>query len=143
MNLEELIAERDIYRQLVKFARAMDDRDWETIKAITSDDIRADLGMGEIQGSTTVIEFIRSFLDNCGTTQHILGNIIINVVGDKATSQSYVSDMHLCKDPTNDIHFRTLGNYSDKWSKVDSTWLMTDRVKNNRATMGSLDVFKS
>ena len=142
MKLEELIAERDIYRQLVKFARAMDERDWESIKSITADDIKAEFGMGEIQGSTAVIDFMRSFLDNCGITQHLLGNIIIDVVGDKATSQSYVSDMHLSKDPANDSHFRTLGDYSDKWSKVDGTWIMTHRVKDNRASMGSMDVFK-
>lgn len=141
MSLEQLIAERDIYRQLVKFSRAMDDRDWETMQSLTVADFRADLGMGEIQGRAAVIEFIRSFLDNCGTTQHILGNIIIDVVGDAATSQSYVSDMHLGKNPHNELHFRTLGNYSDNWIKVGDTWLMSERVKHNRATLGSMDVF--
>lgn len=145
MNLEILTAEREIYRQLVKFARAMDDRDWDTIKSLTTDDLIADYGiidMDEIQGNIAAIEFIRSYLDHCGTTQHILGNILIEVVGDKATSQSYVSDMHLSRNEDSDIYFRTLGNYSDKWSKVDGTWLMTHRTKNNRAKIGSLDVFK-
>lgn len=143
MNIETLIAEREIYRQLVIFARAMDDRDWDTIQSITTGDLKAEFGMGEIQGNVAVIEFIRSFLDNCGTTQHILGNILIDVDGDKATSESYVSDMHLSKDTTKDIDFRTLGNYFDQWSKIDGSWLMTHRIKDNRATVGSLDVFKS
>ncbi|MGJ8687491.1 MAG: nuclear transport factor 2 family protein, partial [Spongiibacteraceae bacterium] len=122
---------------------AMDDRDWDTIQSITTGDLKAEFGMGEIQGNVAVIEFIRSFLDNCGTTQHILGNILIDVDGDKATSESYVSDMHLSKDTTKDIDFRTLGNYFDQWSKIDGSWLMTHRIKDNRATVGSLDVFKS
>ena len=29
MELETLLAERAIYRQLVRFAQAMDERDWE------------------------------------------------------------------------------------------------------------------
>ncbi len=142
MLLELLIAEREIYRQLIKFARAMDNRDWETIKSITTSDLTADFGLGEIQGSAAVIESIQSFLDNCGTTQHILGNILIDVVGDQATSKSYVSDMHLCKDTKKETYFRTLGDYSDKWLNIEGTWLMTQRIKDNRATMGSLDVFK-
>lgn len=142
MTLEDIIAERDICRQLTNFARAMDSRDWQAIRSIVADDIKAELGMGVIQGSTAVIEFMRSFLDNCGTTQHMLGNIIVHVTGDKAISQSYVSDMHLSKNTESDMSFRTLGDYSDTWEKTDGKWLMVQRVKNNRATIGSLDVFK-
>jgi SnoaL-like domain len=142
MQLEELVDERAIYRQLVSFARAMDDRNWQVIESILSENAKADFGMGEIQGSTTIVEFIRSFLDNCGTTQHILGNIIIDIDGDTATSRAYVSDMHLPKNTDSDISFRTLGDYSDKWARVNGTWLITERVKDNRATLGSMDVFK-
>ena len=143
MSLEELVAEREIYRQLIKFARAMDNRDWKAISAIMADSIKADFGTGEVQGSAAVIDFIRSFLDGCGTTQHLLGNIIIEVAGDSATSRSYVSDMHLGKDTKSDISFRTLGDYCDEWKKTDGAWLMIKRVKDNRASLGSLDVFKS
>ena len=142
MLLETLVAEREIYRQLIKFARAMDDRDWETIESMTSSDLIADFGLGEINGNTEVIASIQAFLDHCGTTQHLLGNILIDVAGDQATSKSYVVDMHLCKDPKMETYFRTLGDYSDKWLNVEGTWLMTQRIKDNRATMGSLDVFK-
>lgn len=141
MNLEDLLAERDIKRQLITFARAMDNRDWEAIGAIITEDVRADFGIGEVQGRSALVEFMRSFLDNCGTTQHLLGNFIIEVTGDTATSESYVSDMHLGKDNSDNLSFRTLGNYSDTWKKVGGVWLITQRVKDNRATTGSMDVF--
>lgn len=142
MNIEDLFAEREIQRQLIAFARAMDNRDWEAIEAITSEDIRADFGLGEIQGRSSLIELIRSFLDNCGETQHLLGNFVIEVTGDTATSEAYVSDMHLDKDNSDSVSFRTLGNYSDTWEKVDGAWIMTRRIKDNRATIGSMEVFK-
>lgn len=142
MNLEDIFAEREIQRQLIMFARAMDNRDWDAIEAITSEDVRADFGIGEVQGRRALIELIRSFLDNCGETQHLLGNFVIEITGDTATSESYVSDMHLGKDTSDDISFRTLGNYSDTWEKVDGAWLITQRIKDNRATIGSMDVFK-
>ena len=120
----------------------MDNRDWRAIESITTSDLTADFGLGEIRGSAAVIESIQSFLDNCGTTQHILGNVLIDVTGDRAISKSYVADMHLCKDNKKESYFRTLGDYSDQWLNVEGSWLMTQRIKDNRATMGTLDVFK-
>lgn len=142
MTIETLLDERDIQRQLIKFARAMDERDWQAIRAIVAEDVTADFGTGEVQGSSSVIELIRSYLDNCGATQHLLGNILIDVDGGQATSESYVSDMHLSKNRELDVSFRTLGNYSDAWVKADGVWRMSKRVKNNRAAIGSMEVFE-
>lgn len=142
MDIEQLIAERAIYRQLVRFARAMDSRDWDEIRAITTAQTRADLGTGEIVGSDAIINLIRSYLDNCGTTQHLLGNVIIEVEGDHATSESYVADLHLGRLEQEQLQFRTLGNYSDSWIKREGTWYLAARRKDNRAIVGTLAVFE-
>ncbi|MEM1114359.1 MAG: nuclear transport factor 2 family protein [Pseudomonadota bacterium] len=141
MDLEQLLAEREITRGLIAFARAMDERDYGTMSALVTPDVHADFGVGGIDGRQAVVDFIASFLDNCGTTQHILGNILIEIDGDTATSEAYVSDMHLSSDPASDISFRTLGNYSDTWVKQDGAWLIARRIKDNRAAVGSMDVF--
>ena len=143
MNLDDLLAEREIYRALVEFARAMDARDWEAIDSITVEDMTADLGMGEIQGRDAIVKFIRSFLDGCGPTQHLLGNVVIDVDGDSATSSAYVSDMHVGAGDKAELNFRTLGRYSDQWVRQDGRWLMCRRVKDNRATIGSIEVLGS
>lgn len=142
MNLEILLCETQIQRQLIRMARAMDEREWGTIESIVTPDIHANFGTGDIRGCSAVIDLIRSYLDNCGTTQHLLGNILIEVDGDTATSESYVSDMHLAKDSSLDISFRTLGNYSDTWVKIDNQWRMAKRMKDNRATLGTMSVFE-
>lgn len=36
--------------------------------------------------------------------------------------------------------FSTLGDYQDRWNKVDGVWRMCHRVKLNRAHIGSYDV---
>ena len=66
MDIETLIAEREIYRQLVHFARAMDERNWDALAAIVTDDIRAEFGTGEVVGAEAVAGLIRSYPDNCG-----------------------------------------------------------------------------
>ena len=141
MKLEDLLAEREIYRKLVLFAQAMDERDWAGLESITTADICADVGTGRLEGRDALVAVMRQFLDQCGTTQHMLGNVLIDVEGDSACSQAYVADMHLGGEGSEDITFRTLGRYIDKWRKEDGRWLMCERVKENRATVGSLAVF--
>ena len=141
ITLEELLAERSIYRNLVAFARAMDERDWQAFAAITSADLTANMGRGELTGRDAIITFMRSFLDNCGPTQHLLGNVTIDVDGDRAKSSAYVCDMHLGNSDHPDLTFRTLGRYKDEWVKIDDCWRMVRRVKDNRGWVGSLEIF--
>lgn len=142
MNLQTLLDERAIYRQLMKFAAAMDSGDWDSLTSVTTDDFVSDTGMGDIHGRDACIEFMRSFLDNCGTTQHLLANVVIDVDGDSATSSAYVCDMHLASNEASGESFRTLGIYRDEWVRMGNEWLMSRRKKDNRATLGSMGVFK-
>jgi len=48
MDLETLIAERDIGRAIHRFARAMDERDWAALDTVLLEDATADLGMGPV-----------------------------------------------------------------------------------------------
>lgn len=141
MTLNDLLAEREIYRNLVRFAQAMDNRDWQQFNHLTIDNITADLGVGLKIGRHEMVGTIRRYLDGCGVTQHLLGNVLIDIDGDQASSQAYVCDMHLGKGEKSQLTFHTLGLYQDKWQKINDQWLMTQRIKDNRATVGSMEVF--
>ena len=65
-----------------------------------------------------VIGCIRHYLDKCGPTQHLLGNLLVEVDGDHATSQCYVSDMHLGTGDKAHVTFSTLGDYHDQWRRM-------------------------
>ncbi len=140
MTLDDLLAEREIYRQLVNFARAMDERDWRALDSITTDDVTGDLGAGKLAGRDALVANMRSFLDDCGPTQHLLANVLIDVKGDRASSKAYVSDMHLGVADQAHLTFSTLGDYRDEWQKAGGVWLMTHRTKLNRAHIGSFEV---
>jgi ketosteroid isomerase-like protein len=143
-RLQRLCDERDIQRALTLFARAMDDRDWTAMADILADDAEGDFGTGRLQGSAAIIELIRGYLDNCGPTQHLLGNVVIDVDGDKAVTRAYVRDVHLRSDADPSARFYTLGDYKDTWLRqADGTWCLTERVKANRAHVGPLDIFSS
>ena len=140
MNLESLLAEREIGRALYAFARAMDERDWQAIGSVMAEDATADMGTGPLNGREEVIALMRSFLDDCGPTQHLLGNLVIDVTGDQATSRCYVTDMHKGMGDKGHLTFSTLGEYHDRWQKVDGGWRMVHRTKLNRAHIGSIEV---
>ncbi len=141
MSIEDLLAERSIYRNMVAFSRAMDERDWDAFTELTSEDLTANMGQGELTGRGTIVAFIRSFLDNCGPTQHMLSNVIIDVDGDTAKSSAYVRDMHIGSGDKSDLTFYTLGRYYDDWQKIDNDWRMVRRVKENPGYVGSLEIF--
>jgi hypothetical protein len=139
-TLEVLLAERAIYRNLVAVARAMDGRDWPGLRKLFTHDVTADLGTGDLADADAIVALLRSFLDACGTTQHLLGNVLIEVEGDSARSRAYVSDMHLGSGDTEGQTFSTLGDYHDQWQRVDGRWLLQHRSKLNRGHIGSYAV---
>ena len=140
--MEDLIAHHQIARQLTDFARAMDERNWGRIAGILIDDAVADVGEGVLHGSAAFIATMRRYLDACGPTQHLLGNLIVDLNGDEAQSRCYVSDMHIGVGERDHLTFATLGDYHDRWRKIDGEWRMVERIKHNRAHVGSLDVFQ-
>jgi hypothetical protein len=138
--LQMLLAERAIARALAGFARAMDARDWAALDGIIAAEATADFGTGQVGGRAAVVAVMRSFLDDCGPTQHLLGNLTIEVEGMRASSRCYVSDLHLGTGEKAALTFQTLGEYQDLWECRDGHWWLTQRVKLNRAHLGSFDV---
>lgn len=141
MNLDILLAEREISRAVTRFARAMDERDWVALQEILLPDATAELGTGTLRGAAEVVALIRSYLDNCGPSQHLLGNQLIEVDGDTAVSRTYVSDLHLGLGERAALTFSSLGDYHDQWARVDGVWRMSHRTKKMAGTVGSLEVF--
>lgn len=141
-ELQRLADERDIARALMAFARGMDARDWVAVRALMVDDAEAEFGRGPEVGADRIVESIREFLDVCGPTQHLLGNIVVDVDGDTAVSHAYVSDMHLGTGAHSTTTFSTLGEYHDEWRRIDGQWRIVRRHKDSRAVLGSFDVFR-
>lgn len=140
MDLDTLIAEREIAHAIYRFARAMDERDWDALDDVLLEEASADLGMGVVSGRAAIVRFIRSFLDDCGPTQHLIGNLVVDVDGERASSRCYVSDMHKGAGVKAHLTFSTLGEYHDTWARRDGKWWMMHRHKLNHAHLGSIEV---
>ncbi|MDG5482676.1 nuclear transport factor 2 family protein [Mycolicibacterium gadium] len=135
--LKTLLDQRDIERALYVVARAMDDHDWTVVAELFADDATADLGTGPLLGGAAIVALIRGYLDACGSTQHLLGNVVVDVAGDTAVSRAYVHDLHLSADGSE--RFYTMGDYHDSWERRAGRWQIVERNKFNRAHVGSLE----
>lgn len=122
----------------------MDDRDWVAMADVLDDNPQGDFGTGPLTGSEEIVDLIRGFLDACGPTQHLLGNVVIEVTGDVAVSRAYVRDVHLNKGADPSTRFYTIGDYRDRWRRDSAgRWRLTERIKLNRAHIGPLEIFSS
>ena len=139
-TLESLLAERAIAHQLARIARAMDERAWEALDELIDLKASADFGTGRLTGRPALVALMRSFLDDCGPTQHLLGNLTVEVSGSEAHSRCYVADLHLGLGANAHLTFQTLGEYHDRWQLRGGTWWLTERMKVNRAHVGSFAV---
>jgi hypothetical protein len=142
VTLDTLLAERASARALAAFARAMDERNWAALDDVVLPDASADYGMGPASGRAAIVAVMRSYLDDCGPTQHLLGNLVIDVAPDGRTARSecYVSDMHVGAGARSHLTFATLGEYHDQWRLTADGWRLAQRLKKNRALLGTMEV---
>ncbi|NEW48974.1 nuclear transport factor 2 family protein [Nocardia cyriacigeorgica] len=132
--------EREIHRNIIRFARAMDNRAWNEITEIMTENATADLGTGHLASPTETIALMRSFLDDCGPTQHLIANVMIDIDIDTAHSSAYVADLHLGTGEREGQSFRTLGEYHDEWTRTADGWRMSHRTKRNNGHLGTFAV---
>ncbi len=144
MELAQLIDERAIQRQLFAIAEAMDRRDWVSLERILTEDATGDFGPDHIlQDRSAFVGMFHQFLGSCGPTQHLLGNIVVNIDGDIAESSCYVRDMHQGRGDLSHLHFSSPGQYRDRWRRTAEGWQLVHRTKINLMFIGSIEALGS
>ncbi len=103
-------------------------------------DATGDFGTGPLSSAVEIVALLRAHLDDCGPTQHMIGNVLIDVSGDTATSRAYVADMHLGTGALEGRYFRTLGDYHDSWIRTPAGWRLSHRTKLHNGLLGDIVV---
>ena len=129
--------ELDIGRSIVAIARAMDDRDWSVVTGIARADVIWNLGEGVVARSAAeAVALMSEFLGRCGATQHLIGDVVVDVSGDVATSRAYIADLHVGVGEHAGEVFRTFGDYHDEWMRTEDGWRLSRRDKSHVAMIG-------
>ncbi|VBB14637.1 nuclear transport factor 2 family protein [Burkholderia stabilis] len=128
MNRDDAIAVYEIVQAHSRYAYALDERNWQALETVFAHDVRTDYNDGEFvtDGLAELVGMIRSHLDGCGPTQHLLGTPNIDVDGDGARSRIYVRAAHRGRGENEHLVYEALGEYVAKWKRTTDGWRATD-----------------
>ena len=120
--------EQDIQRVLVRYATAIDTRNWESLRSCFTQDARCDYGdVGRWSSAAELCEFMDAAHVGFGRTNHMLSNFEIDVHGDSAHSRAYVhAVLALLEDPK--TWFDVVGTYEDVLTRTSRGWRITKRI---------------
>jgi 3-phenylpropionate/cinnamic acid dioxygenase small subunit len=117
----------DIADVLVRYATAIDTRDWPLFRSCFTEDCDADYGdIGHWHGVDEVTEWMRVTHEPCGHTLHRITNVVVSPVDDdRVTARSYVEALVLFGG--NQRGVRATGFYDDELVRVDGAWRIARR----------------
>jgi len=130
MTLQELIDRAEIHDVLMRYCRGIDRRDFELIRSSFHTDAVADFPADVYQGNIDgFIKFAKQELARFERTNHFLGNVLIELDGDVAHTETYLIASH----KSTPAHkwggaFVTLwARYVDRFERRDGVWRIAKR----------------
>jgi 3-phenylpropionate/cinnamic acid dioxygenase small subunit len=90
MSLQQISDRLEINELLVRYSHAVDTQDWELYTTVfTSDAVIDYTEMGGPRGTVTeIVEFLRSTMPTFASSQHMVGNTVLELDGDAARART-------------------------------------------------------
>ena len=107
-------------------ARAVDRCDAKMLKELFHPDATDDHGMF-IGTASDFVDWVMPLLDTMKHTQHIIGQVLIEIDGDMAAGESYFVAHHGLSTPDGDIFMVVAGRYLDRFERRDGIWKILHR----------------
>jgi len=130
-QLQEFRDYRDICDLLARYGVALDRRDWPAVATCFSPSLQAEYsGSGNFASYVQWEAMARAALDRCLSTQHLVGNIRVDLDGDSAKAQSYAQAMHVMRSGEqavtgtayDDVLVRSKGGWRIEYRKMTRLW---------------------
>jgi len=110
---------------LVTYAAALDARDWDLVRTVFTDDAVLDYSVfGGPRGTVDeAVEWLSKTLGKVPMTQHLISNVLIEIVDDTADVTSIVFNPL----GTGSGVILVGGTYTDRLRRTDAGWLIAER----------------
>ncbi|HJU83066.1 MAG TPA: nuclear transport factor 2 family protein [Holophagaceae bacterium] len=123
--LQELLDRQAIVDAVVRWATALDDKDWEAARACLGDEIEADYG--DLRGSAAHMgaeAFVALRREALGPlrTHHLSTNHLVELAGDEATCRSAFLIHRLDPALPEPNTYDSLGHYEHGLRRIDGAW---------------------
>jgi uncharacterized protein (TIGR02246 family) len=117
---------QDISDLMVRYATAIDRRDWPLFRTVFTDDCELDYGeIGAWKGVDAVVEFMEQTHALLGHTMHRMSNIAITVDGNRGVARTYLDGLMMA--PDNKSGVNAIGFYDDEVVRTADGWRIARR----------------
>jgi len=119
---------RNIEAVVFRYATLLDTKRYSQLTEVFTPEATANyIGMAECKGVEAIIGLVSGVLDRCGNTQHLLGNVQIDVQGDQATASCYLQAIHVGVGDYSDRLLTVWGEYRDRLVRTAAGWRIAYR----------------
>lgn len=142
-KLARLSLHHELEQVLICYGLACDRRDWALLEQVFHPDVEVNYG-GEfhLRGLPAVRDMIAGMLGGCGPTQHLLGNLRVNVGAGQVSSAIYVRAVHAGTGELAETCYEVWAEYLDQWVQLPGGWRIIRRTMQVSNETGSRDVLR-
>jgi len=126
-NLETLLAEREIVQVLRRYCRSMDRIDAALGYTVWHEGGLANYGPIFTGTGRGFIDWVCEFHRGLDKHHHQIGNALIDVQGDRAGSETYITVNLLFRKDGKQMLTTGFGRYLDRWSRRNGRWAIDER----------------
>jgi len=123
-ELAWLLERRRLEDLIIRYATALDIRDWADLRACFTDDAVADYGnLGRYEGVEAILQGCREPLSRLDSSQHLISNVVAQMTGDgRATVTAKVQAQHFLVNSGGEATATIGGTYVDEVVRGEDGW---------------------
>lgn len=141
--LQVLTDQLEISNLLAHYATALDTRNWAGLADVFLAEASCDYGsLGSPQGIDEITRLVSGTLRTLDATQHLIGNVVVKVDGDRADASCYLIAQHLRAATPGGEHYLIGGIYTDQVVRTPDGWRIAHRALTRLWTTGNRDVIQ-
>jgi hypothetical protein len=141
--VRDLVARDAITRVLMRYAAALDSREWRLLDECFTPDAVADYGgIAGVNRGLEAIKAVVGALERFDATQHLIGNVTIELAGDRARTSCYLQAQHILRGTEGGESFMLGGTYRDEFVYTQSGWRICNRQLEPSWQIGNPRVLK-
>lgn len=125
--LDVLLIKQEITEQLYAYCRAMDRIDNSLALNVLCPDATVDYGQSFKGTGQEFVEWVSQQHLNLKGTSHQISNLLIEVNGNHANSEAYVTMAGRIEHEGRVLEQRVRGRYVDRWFNRDDQWVIEER----------------
>ena len=127
-ELRDYAARRAIHKLLYKYMRAQDRLLPDLHRSVFAKNAYVDCG--HYKGSATgFVDFAQGFLGDITASQHLLGQIDIDIAGDRAKGEIYFFAQHRLVEEGAEKDLFVAGRYVDEYGREEGEWKIFRRFE--------------